>query len=1598
MKHSCKGQRLSLRNKYLSLIISMLLFLSANAQDNLTGVPANSDSTRKYQDIKGDGFNWKGGRFVDVLRAPHGLSNVARKDSGAIGWYHNRFWQFTNEGIWDTLSGGSGSGGGSGIIDTVFLADDLIDRPRTASGKQVIGRLHSDGLVSGGVVTGAGGMDIQITSALYYLNNGKQYIAPSTVITIPGADATYHTKYTIVVDTLGQVHALPGSPAPDAIAPQANPASQWALTVIDVEPGATSLSINSIVIYDETGGTEYTPSTSGTITANASNTDNPKHLTKADYISSYHDGSKRIFTKSSGQDTVFDNSLFKWFHWFNNLFHNNLQMQLFLGSTAVSSNIVVNSYLNILDTLEYQVVAIPRYVFGGAGNIIFDKIVYTMAGNDTSGVGGFYIDWLQLQTGVSNGSGTIFVPQTLQQVFNTEIGGSVLTKIDTIKITDDKFLMLLGSLGRYTITNSGIDFLISDGGGNSSEFTSGPGNQTLSVANSDGLGSTVDVVPERVRIHSQSTTPESNIDTYADSVIISNVPFITASTTLGIHGDRHSIEAIGDSLVFDFTTYTFKHIPIVSGIADSGFVRDPYGHLAYKKLPSGGGGGIALDTLYRTPGKDSAQFTINGRYHAIKDSVGLTSVDTTNISNFSVKVRSLFSASAPITFVNGLIAADTSKAHGKLATFDDVGGKVDSITKAPTRDSFYVWKAGTHIALKDSTGGTSSTTVTEQKNYYNGEFYWNHGINTSTGAFTSNTAIDISDYLPIEGSTSVTISTVDSSLITIYGWTYDTTLTAISEIRSNSLIGTTLKTYTFTTPSNARYLAIYTKAASDSFQNRLRIYSTNPITYNVPITPEQFSGTSATAKIQAAVNFARFTSSAVELKGEYDLDSAVILSSGTTIIMKDAKLLNKFSMKDNTFRNEAVAHPLTHIFNRGNRNIKIIGIGNSILQGSTNGYDVTDVITELWKIHLLHFANVEKFEISGLKILAPRTWALVFVQSRIGTIKNINFEMGIGNLNQDGLHFEHGCHGITVDDIRGNTTDDMIAINNIRVNDNQLILTSNYEPYRTNLDIYDFSIRNIQRSTAQAQLAGPTATWSSLRIITGDSLKVHDISIDGVYGIPEIQIQSTSSSYFTVAPTVNDVYNIHVKDAFCPVYIYRAIKNSTFINVPPFDSTGAFATVKPPSGSLNILRKYQNNQQEFIDSVVSSVEYISVKTPVLVGSGTANAVVNIQGNNAASGNTGTSPNINFKVGNTASTTAMTILNNGNVGIGTTTPGHSLEVNTTAVNSGVRLRATTTGNPVINGVIDGVVQGYMGWVRNANELLTGSAAGDFVVRSDVANLDFGNSSTGVDWRLNTSGHFVPLTNNAVDLGTASLGVRTGFFSTSLFTPLITAPTNLTFKTNNGSTTAMTALSGGNVGIGTAAPASLLNVNGNVLINTVSSTIAAAGGSLIVHTGTDANIAFNNSGGVARLSVFDDAVSSSQPFLFNSLSTRFTISAVEKMRLESTGDLLIGTTTDNSKLTVNGSFATAITSTATSLTATIAHYTILVTATGQTITLPTAVGITGRIYTIKLTSTGSATVATTSSQTIDGSTTFSLSAQYKYVTVQSDNVGWNIIANN
>ena len=112
------------------------------------------------------------------------------------------------------------------------------------------------------------------------------------------------------------------------------------------------------------------------------------------------------------------------------------------------------------------------------------------------------------------------------------------------------------------------------------------------------------------------------------------------------------------------------------------------------------------------------------------------------------------------------------------------------------------------------------------------------------------------------------------------------------------------------------------------------------------------------------------------------------------------------------------------------------------------------------------------------------------------------------------------------------------------------------------------------------------------------------------------------------------------------------------------------------------------------------------------------------------------------------------------------------------------------------------------------------------------------------------------------------------------------------------------------------------------------------------------------------------------------------------LANTNLLINSTATPHSTLQANGSVALSYVTKSTTYTLTISDYVVELTGASFTVTLPTAVGIMGRIYIIKNTSGGIKTITTTLSQTIDGSTTQTISGR-NWAVLQSTGINWIII---
>ena len=112
----------------------------------------------------------------------------------------------------------------------------------------------------------------------------------------------------------------------------------------------------------------------------------------------------------------------------------------------------------------------------------------------------------------------------------------------------------------------------------------------------------------------------------------------------------------------------------------------------------------------------------------------------------------------------------------------------------------------------------------------------------------------------------------------------------------------------------------------------------------------------------------------------------------------------------------------------------------------------------------------------------------------------------------------------------------------------------------------------------------------------------------------------------------------------------------------------------------------------------------------------------------------------------------------------------------------------------------------------------------------------------------------------------------------------------------------------------------------------------------------------------------------------------------------GNVGIGTTTPTSTLQNLGSLGlnmTTVTSIAYTVTST-DHVIVANPTAAATLSLPTAVGISGRVYTVKNNSLFTVTIVPNGTETIDGGPNFLLNKQYQNVTLISDGSNWNVVS--
>ncbi len=282
------------------------------------------------------------------------------------------------------------------------------------------------------------------------------------------------------------------------------------------------------------------------------------------------------------------------------------------------------------------------------------------------------------------------------------------------------------------------------------------------------------------------------------------------------------------------------------------------------------------------------------------------------------------------------------------------------------------------------------------------------------------------------------------------------------------------------------------------------------------------------------------------------LDMAVLLPSDIDVILDNCHLRLADGIYDNVFRNENMYDRERNFINLGRQhNIRIRGVGNAVLDGGNhNGLlelnsSKKGIRMQFNNFILLH--NVDNFSIENLELRDQRHWAVNMLFSSNGRVADIRFK-GRNNIpNQDGIDIRMGCHDLVIENISGQSGDDLIAITT--QGSSSLFFPS--DEYTT--DVYNVKIKNI---------VGASAAQALVALRNHDGSKMYNIDVENVmdtrnnnknnhpYGV----LRVGENLYYRERPSeMGETYNIRAKNMFAQsdetVCVGATLKDCTFKNI-----------------------------------------------------------------------------------------------------------------------------------------------------------------------------------------------------------------------------------------------------------------------------------------------------------------------------------------------------------------------------------------------------------------------------------------------------------------
>lgn len=348
------------------------------------------------------------------------------------------------------------------------------------------------------------------------------------------------------------------------------------------------------------------------------------------------------------------------------------------------------------------------------------------------------------------------------------------------------------------------------------------------------------------------------------------------------------------------------------------------------------------------------------------------------------------------------------------------------------------------------------------------------------------------------------------------------------------------------------------------------------------------SGLTDSEVIESAISYAKQNDiqTIVFDSKNYILDRAILFYSGATFIVDGVTLKLNNGVFDNVFRSEnfivdgdnPYGYPLDV---KLTENFRIIGKNGATIEGP----DVNPLIKNIetgelcepicdiwgWRALTVYITVCKNFEFSGFKVLKTRSWAISLERATNGYLHDI--EVYSICPNGDGINLRNGCSFITIENLKGATSDDLIALNNCSLN-----FEHPYKTWKTYLypivasnmlmdreskeeqDIHDISINNV-------------CGTSGIVFLARNGFKIYNVRVANISekleGYERRNIADMVGAYYTsgYGETDNNVYlqNIYIENVESnhtksAVLFNDRVSNLTIKNVVQNDPEGVVLT------------------------------------------------------------------------------------------------------------------------------------------------------------------------------------------------------------------------------------------------------------------------------------------------------------------------------------------------------------------------------------------------------------------------------------------------------